>query len=952
MKKTIAVICAAIAAAAACAAERNHVVFLHGYNSDSSVWGQIKTLLKSNAGYGADELVAFSYSSLGCSNDTPIETVASLAARELREEYENSGRPVDVVCHSMGGLVVRCMVAKGYLAAGKIGKYITLGTPHYGQNLESGNTLGFAGYQANQMKYASQFLWELADAWHFKGTKISKTLCIAGDYSTKNGSRWDGLVHVWSAALGDEKCLYAAKCHSPALSENTKSSTGSGAVIGGLLGGLLTGGLGGLLIGGLIGGGTGYATADPTDSLYQCSGGADDVVFKSIKAFLLDESKLYQHAPDGRVLAQGGIFLQICDKNGKAVYFPSSKSALVHTYYNTDQQKRIIADYLEHGKNDTESQKIGVELVYGTLPEGNYDLTAYASDTTDAFTQKGVYVTGGRMKVIKLSAPDKSAPYSIYFYANGGTGSVTRDVAKGSTLGTLPTPTRSGYKFAGWYTSATGGVKITASTVPSASTTYYARWEANTYSIYFYANGGTGSVTRDVTKGSTLGTLPTPTRSGYTFAGWYTSATGGTKISASTVPTYSATYYAHWTYNYTYYCTLSFNANGGSVATTSRSVVYGAYAGALPTPTRSGYTFDGWYTSASGGTKVSQYTAIYSNTTFYAHWTASGISSASGALFPADSSRWDAHEAATFDAYLYDSSGNMKGSLTIKLSKAAKSGIAKATASAQVSGEGKYSYKGTAENGALRATSAQSKRILAVTLGEKGIAGTLGELQVAGARNLWAGKSAADKSAAAANLKAVPAAFNIVWPDGSRYASCTVSIGAKGKTKVSGTLANGTKVSATAQLVAGADYAVIPVTLTKAASFNIILKGSKIEVPGIPGAVAGVPKLTKSSYSFVAVTSPQLKMTLHATNGKLTVPSTTVLKIKGIRIVDPSINPNKLKLTYTAKNGSFKGSFVIYETVNGKQKKRTVSFTGVMVGDTGYGTVKLSATSFAAISIK
>lgn len=69
--------------------------------------------------------------------------------------------------------------------------------------------------------------------------------------------------------------------------------------------------------------------------------------------------------------------------------------------------------------------------------------------------------------------------------------------------------------------------------------------------------------------------------------------------------------------------TLSFNANGGSVSETSRTVFYGYQYGDLLTPTRTGYTFTGWYTQQSGGTKVYNTTTMESsNVTIYAHWRA------------------------------------------------------------------------------------------------------------------------------------------------------------------------------------------------------------------------------------------------------------------------------------------------------------------------------------------
>ncbi|WP_352399354.1 S-layer homology domain-containing protein [Anaerotignum sp.] len=71
--------------------------------------------------------------------------------------------------------------------------------------------------------------------------------------------------------------------------------------------------------------------------------------------------------------------------------------------------------------------------------------------------------------------------------------------------------------------------------------------------------------------------------------------------------------------------TVTFNANGGTVSEASRSVAPGTAAGTLPTPTRSGrYSFNGWYTAASGGTQISAGTTVNANVTYYAHWTYTG----------------------------------------------------------------------------------------------------------------------------------------------------------------------------------------------------------------------------------------------------------------------------------------------------------------------------------------
>lgn len=121
--------------------------------------------------------------------------------------------------------------------------------------------------------------------------------------------------------------------------------------------------------------------------------------------------------------------------------------------------------------------------------------------------------------------------------------------------------------------------------------------------------------------GEGYGTLMSPTREGYSFDGWYTSKEGGTKItSSSTYPASNQTLYAHWTANG---YTVAFNANGGVCTTSSKSVTYGSTYGSLPTPTQTGYSFDGWYTLKDGDTKITadSKVSITADQTLYAHWT-------------------------------------------------------------------------------------------------------------------------------------------------------------------------------------------------------------------------------------------------------------------------------------------------------------------------------------------
>jgi len=140
--------------------------------------------------------------------------------------------------------------------------------------------------------------------------------------------------------------------------------------------------------------------------------------------------------------------------------------------------------------------------------------------------------------------------------------------------------------------------------------------------VTFDPNGGSVNQTsKTVTAGSWIGELPTPTREGYTFLGWCTEKEKSGMIVSPytvTVPN-NMTLYAMWREIIPTF-TVAFDANGGNVSQHSLSVKSGQPYETLPTPTREGYTFDGWYTAANGGSKVSENTIVDSSVTLYAHW--------------------------------------------------------------------------------------------------------------------------------------------------------------------------------------------------------------------------------------------------------------------------------------------------------------------------------------------
>lgn len=235
--------------------------------------------------------------------------------------------------------------------------------------------------------------------------------------------------------------------------------------------------------------------------------------------------------------------------------------------------------------------------------------------------------------------PSSIVTMTVTFNPNKGTvNPSSKEVIKGETYGSLPTPSRTGYKFDGWYTAATGGTKVLSTTKVNKSVnhTLYAHWTSTSSStgnikVTLNANGGKVTTSsKNVSKGGTYGTLPTPTRSGFKFNGWYTASLGGTKVISTSKVTKSTahTLYAHWA-RQTYQVT--FNPNGGTVLRSFNAVVNGSPYGSMPTPTYPGKHFLGWYTASSGGTKVTENTKVTltSNKTLYAHWSTAAVRASS-----------------------------------------------------------------------------------------------------------------------------------------------------------------------------------------------------------------------------------------------------------------------------------------------------------------------------------
>lgn len=243
---------------------------------------------------------------------------------------------------------------------------------------------------------------------------------------------------------------------------------------------------------------------------------------------------------------------------------------------------------------------------WNTSPDGTG--TAYRPNATIQFAAQN----------ITLYAQWKVRSYSVNFDSNGGSAVASQSVRYGSKATQPANPTRAGHTFQGWYTARSGGSKYDFGTAVTGDVTLYAHWSVNSYTLTFDGNGGKPSeASRTVAYGGQYGSLPTATRTGYAFQGWYTARDGGTKVSPSTtMGAADTTLYARWSVN-SY--TVSFDSDGGSNVP-AQKVRYGSKASRPADPTRAGHTFQGWYTSRDGGSKYDFGTAVTGDVTLHAHW--------------------------------------------------------------------------------------------------------------------------------------------------------------------------------------------------------------------------------------------------------------------------------------------------------------------------------------------
>ncbi len=209
-------------------------------------------------------------------------------------------------------------------------------------------------------------------------------------------------------------------------------------------------------------------------------------------------------------------------------FFRTAVVPYVTKYSKADAEKRLQEQgFKNYSFQNVESSSIPKGLVvstdprYGTKYKINEKITVYISSGPGTVTVPNLVGVSETAALNALKSAGLETDGIARYY--------TPDVKKGYVISQDPAAGTTAYK----------GSKVHLS-VSAGPETHY---------LNFNPNGGQVSETkREIAEGSRFGTLPTPTRTGYTFSGWFTAVNGGTQISSSTkMGTSGITVYAHWT---------------------------------------------------------------------------------------------------------------------------------------------------------------------------------------------------------------------------------------------------------------------------------------------------------------------------------------------------------------------------------------------------------------------
>ncbi|MBP5510013.1 MAG: leucine-rich repeat protein [Kiritimatiellae bacterium] len=351
-------------------------------------------------------------------------------------------------------------------------------------------------------------------------------------------------------------------------------------------------------------------------------------------------------------------------------------------------------------------------------------------------------------------------------------------------------------------------------------------------------------------------------------------------------------------------------------------------------------------------------------------------------IFEDEASDDDAFEGNTqYTGWLRDANDNLVGTITVKASKPnAKTKVSKLTATVVMLADGKKStFTGTAVAGGNTPVNLTGKGgpLVLTTLSDDAMNGHLGNYTIEAAKNVFSSKASDDKASAGSVPKKT---WTATFVSTKGYTTFTIAVAAKGKTKITGVLPDGTKVSVSAQAVVGdGGRWCVPVMFSKKSKFGFVAwfekgangkttfsdisdltplrgpKGSFTEWEAVLDACGPVGSLASEGHTVLLFTDPAIpgllsgllpdgeKVTVKKSKWTMAKAAKVTYK-KGALTVTPGTkggtvqNAANMKLSFTAKTGTFKGGFTAYSVKGGKLVKTKFTVNGAVVNRTAYGT--------------
>jgi len=251
-------------------------------------------------------------------------------------------------------------------------------------------------------------------------------------------------------------------------------------------------------------------------------------------------------------------------------------------------------------------------------PSAHYHLATFTDNGDDKLSSvtNNSYTINAVSTDHAISGSFAVNSYTVTFESNGG-GTVNSQTVVYNTTATEPVaPIKTGSTFDGWFSDSGLTTPFNFATPVTADITLYAKWIINSYTVSFESNEGSAVSSQTVNYNATATEPAAPTRTGYTFGGWFSDSGLTAAFNFATPVTADITLYAKWTIN-SY--TVTFDSNGGGTVS-SQTVVYNTSATEPVTPTKTGSTFGGWF-SDSGLTAVFNFaTPVTADITLYAKW--------------------------------------------------------------------------------------------------------------------------------------------------------------------------------------------------------------------------------------------------------------------------------------------------------------------------------------------